>query len=443
MHFGIQTWGSEGDVRPFIALAEALVKEGHKATVIVASTHNREFSSSASKSKLSIHHIPLQHTEEEIDALCRSYRADHAGLDHMDWIFTHMYNTTAQAQYDAGLKLCSKCDVIIRHYFNWAAQAAAEKLNIPEVAILISHWGIPDASAPSQLLSKKIPNLCSILNKLHWWIARSAYNRKLLPAVNTFRARWNLPIKKDVTTDLWASKQLSLIEASPSIVGLRPDWPNHFHSCGELIAPHNDETWVIPDDLQSFVTSQTKKIAFFTIGSFMPDHENEELYRIVYTFCEAARMADSAAIIRMPQCDRSNFPQRDDIFYLGDAPYTKLFPLCDVIVHHGGSGTMHIACASGVPSVIITFIEEQMFWNAELKRLGIAHKAIRGFELTPDNLASAISKILHSKSAKRKAEKLALSMTDENGLKGAIQIIENQFCVSNDTINELEPELVN
>ncbi len=38
MKIGIQTWGSDGDVRPFIALAAGLRAAGHDVTV--AATHS-------------------------------------------------------------------------------------------------------------------------------------------------------------------------------------------------------------------------------------------------------------------------------------------------------------------------------------------------------------------------------------------------------------------
>ena len=42
MKIGLQTWGSEGDVQPFLALASGLVKAGHEVTLVITEVSNRD-----------------------------------------------------------------------------------------------------------------------------------------------------------------------------------------------------------------------------------------------------------------------------------------------------------------------------------------------------------------------------------------------------------------
>jgi len=44
MRIGLQTWGSEGDVQPFIALAAGLVRAGHEVTLVVTDNAGRDYS---------------------------------------------------------------------------------------------------------------------------------------------------------------------------------------------------------------------------------------------------------------------------------------------------------------------------------------------------------------------------------------------------------------
>jgi sterol 3beta-glucosyltransferase len=44
MKIGIQTWGSEGDIRPFIALAGGLTSAGHEVTLAVSGVKKMDFS---------------------------------------------------------------------------------------------------------------------------------------------------------------------------------------------------------------------------------------------------------------------------------------------------------------------------------------------------------------------------------------------------------------
>jgi hypothetical protein len=43
MKIGIQTWGSNGDSRPMLALAGGLQKAGHVVTLVVSSIDNRSY----------------------------------------------------------------------------------------------------------------------------------------------------------------------------------------------------------------------------------------------------------------------------------------------------------------------------------------------------------------------------------------------------------------
>ena len=47
MRIGLQTWGSEGDIRPFFALAEGLQKAGHNVTLVVTSAEDKDYTSLA------------------------------------------------------------------------------------------------------------------------------------------------------------------------------------------------------------------------------------------------------------------------------------------------------------------------------------------------------------------------------------------------------------
>ncbi len=43
MKIGIQTWGSNGDIRPMLALADGLKKAGHSVTLVVSSIDNHSY----------------------------------------------------------------------------------------------------------------------------------------------------------------------------------------------------------------------------------------------------------------------------------------------------------------------------------------------------------------------------------------------------------------
>ena len=60
MKIGIQTWGSNGDIRLLIALASGLKKSGHTVTLAVTSLGNRNYSKECAAFNINYQQVPDQ-----------------------------------------------------------------------------------------------------------------------------------------------------------------------------------------------------------------------------------------------------------------------------------------------------------------------------------------------------------------------------------------------
>ena len=63
---------------------------------------------------------------------------------------------------------------------------------------------------------------------------------------------------------------------------------------------------------------------------------------------------------------------------VNQAPFHLLFPRMKAIIHHGGSGTTHIATESGIPQAIIPHIADQFFWS---RQVVASKKGVEGFPI--------------------------------------------------------------
>ena len=63
---------------------------------------------------------------------------------------------------------------------------------------------------------------------------------------------------------------------------------------------------------------------------------------------------------------------------VNQAPFHLLFPRMKAIIHHGGSGTTHIATESGIPQAIIPHIADQFFWS---RQIVASKKGVEGFPI--------------------------------------------------------------
>merc|ERR1719262_1712344 len=50
---------------------------------------------------------------------------------------------------------------------------------------------------------------------------------------------------------------------------------------------------------------------------------------------------------------------QSNVLFMETAPHGRLFPKCEVIIHHGGAGTFNASLRSGKPTIIVPIIVDQ------------------------------------------------------------------------------------
>ena len=120
----------------------------------------------------------------------------------------------------------------------------------------------------------------------------------------------------------------------------------------------------------------------------------------------------------------------ENVMFLSSAPHDYLFPLCSVIVHHGGAGTTAAALRSGIPTIITPCIADQ-FDNAALVEsagCGIGfRKPLK--KIAYQMLANAMLKCSADDSEgnnafKTKSRQISDTLRQENGVQNAVQHID-------------------
>ena len=115
--------------------------------------------------------------------------------------------------------------------------------------------------------------------------------------------------------------------------------------------------------------------------------------------------------------------QLDNSYFIGTHPHQKVFEHCAAVVHHGGAGTSHAATRAGCPSIVVPFMDEQLFWAKQLQALGLAGKPLPAKRVTPMTLAKGIRAVLNSVIMTKKAQKAGITMQADQGIAKALQLI--------------------
>ncbi len=104
-------------------------------------------------------------------------------------------------------------------------------------------------------------------------------------------------------------------------------------------------------------------------------------------------------------------------------PQSLLFPHCDLVITHGGSGTMRTAIDHGLPMVIIPIAADQPENAARCAALGLA-RGIAPDRRTPEAIRDATRAVLTDPRYRERAEQLRGEMHALPGMEYAVRLLE-------------------
>ena len=416
MRIGIQTWGSEGDIRPFVALGAALARRGHDVEMLYTEISDRRYEDVAAALGFTARAVasPIIKDQQTFFEIGMKVLNTRNQLTQGMIINRAMLEPVLDATYEAGLDLCRRSDVLIRHFILHSARAAADKVGIPQITVTFAHMLTPSRYVHPHGL----PNLGKWANTVEWEIAAFALNRTMLRDLNAFRRRVGLPPCGDLMRDAWPSHLLNLMASSPAMLDRPPDWPAWHQLCGFLELPPHEHERVSPE-VEAFLAAGSAPV-FMGFGSLMPIAGGPHLEDTLAIFEEAARRAGCRAII---QAD-THRASTDRVLFVTRTPHRLVYPRCAAVVHHAGAGTTHTTLRAGVPSIPVPHVSDQFAWADELRRLGVAPKMIRRTKLTAKALAGRISEVMNNPRMKAAAMAISGRMQHDNGPETAAGMVE-------------------
>ena len=428
MKIGMQTWGSHGDIRPFIALAERLQGAGHDVTLLITCVDSAAYDDLASTEgvKIKTFASPVITAGQATTVAATAYTTRDP-MAQMAAILRLCFAPAEDAMFEAAQRLCVDADLLIGHYFMHPLQIAAEKAGKPYVSVMLSHAAVPsDHTHPIN-----VGMLGKTGNRLLWWLTKKLLNRTLNHYPNRLRAALGMPLTQDIVTQVWLSQHLTLLAISPQICQRQPDWDDSVQVCGFLDMPNHAVEGAMPAALDAFLAAGAAPL-YMTFGSWMPkDIEGQTAALTLLT--QAARLAGCRAIIQSLSAQACGFTSCERVLYVGAAPHHAIFPRCSAVLHHGGAGTTQAATLAGRPSIIVPHISEQQHWGQELRRLGIGARPVQRRSATPASLARQIALVHSTPAMTVNAASFGATMRLEDGVAAAVALIGARFAATTAT----------
>jgi sterol 3beta-glucosyltransferase len=408
MNIVLMSFGSRGDIQPFLALAIALRERGHGVTFAALQDFEAQIGA------YQIPFIPIPISMKAVLEEEASKRIVREGM-------------TIGAVRAFWREVMPKMRLALRSATEQVTEAArGAELLISHVTLfpfaysIHQHLGIPlvlAAAAPivptrafASPMFPPLPWVGRVYNRLTYHgLLRLIIGFESAP-MNAYRREVGLPTLSTgaVIRVLFSDQFPILLHYSRHLLAVPPDWGANVQVTGAWTMPPQPD-WTAPPALAEFLTQGDPPV-FFGFGS-MKVAKPEQMVR---TIREALRLTGLRGVLQAGWSDM----QHDDaqMITIGDAPHDWLFPRMAAIVHHGGSGTTHSAARAGKPMLIVPFMADQPFWGRRVAALGIGVAPLAQGQLTAQRLAAALRTLTTDSGMRQRADEMGARLRDEDGL---------------------------
>jgi len=409
----ISTFGSFGDVNPYIGLGLALQRRGHEPILAMPGIYRQAVEGEG---------LGFRAIRPDVDP------DDHAFIARLmdpargtEAIFGEWLLPSLRATWEDLLAASEGVDLFVTHPASLLGPVVADVRQRPWASTVL---------APMSFFSVTDPVVPPPAPWLHAWLERSeALSRLFVWLADRITRQWARPVR-EFRRSLGLAAGANPILAgqhSPHLVlamfasALGPpqaDWPARTVVTGPVLYNGAAEPSVSAE-LERFLASGPAPIVF-TLGSSAVEAAGD-FYEVS---ASAVRAMNRRAVMLVGRHARNRPALADDrILVLDYAPHAALFPRAAAIVHQGGAGTLHQALASGRPMLVVPHAHDQPDNAHRATRLGVA-RTLYPKRYSAGAVAREIGALLDEPAYRDRARAIAAGVRAEDGAVRASEAID-------------------
>lgn len=410
MHIVMAAVGTEGDVRPFVAVGLALERLGAGAHRVTIATH-RDF-----EAMIRARGLGYRPIGESFKAVVESPRG-RAWIESSDDFFRYLrltketFTPLATAWVRDAFDAARDADVVVAHPFSLGAASAAEKLGRPSFILSLAPF-IPSRELESAFYLSAPRWLRRPLGRM----TIRSIGKLFVPHLNEVRTSEGMaPLRSPMFIDHLLERGVPFLHAySEALVSRPSDWPELSHVTGFCFLP--EDGWEPPEALVRFLDGQPP--LYIGFGS-MTGREPKELAELAI---RAARRAGQRAVLVTGWAGAR--AEGDDVFAIDRVSHDWLLKRVRAVVHHGGAGTTAAGLAAKRPTLIVSFFGDQPYWGNRVFLAGAGPRALKKRDLTEDSLARSIGELVEREDELgARAASLGDAIAQEDGALAAARVI--------------------
>lgn len=406
----LSTYGTRGDVQPFVALAKALKRRGHEVAVCTPTGF---------RDTVERHGVPYAHMDNAVLELTEAVLRAPTRREQRRLFKGFGVIVRAGLEDEWRAAQAVQPDVVLYHSKALGSHHIAEKLGVPELLAM-----------PLPLTrTRTFPVPILPFRTLGGWGNALSYklvalgNALWVSATNDFRTKTlglgPLPRFADPMRRRDGSPVPALYAVSEAILPRPADWPDSAHMTGCWFLDEADG-WSPPAPLQAFLEAGPPPL-YIGFGSMGGAHAVER----AKTVLGAIEHTGERAVLATGWGGLETTEVPSNVFVVDSVPHDWLFPRVKAVVHHGGAGTTMAGLRWGKPTVICPFLGDQPFWGYVVQGAGLGGAPVPQAKLTSERLASAIGDALQPSVVKRAAE-AGDRIRSESGAERAAELIERE-----------------
>ncbi|WP_300604315.1 glycosyltransferase [Niabella sp.] len=414
MHYGIITFGSRGDVQPYIALALELIEQGNSVSIV----GNENFSDFVATYGIPFYPLP-------VDSQKILQSPEIAGILKSGNVITYLreLGKIIRKGQDAVLQnmvhYCEPFDVLVATPLTvvWVF-SVAERLRKPWAIVQLTVPSVPTAVFP--YLGLDFFNAPSY-NRFTYRLMRWLFWKEHKKDIQEQRALLKLPpLEKPMPKKIDEQQVLQLHAFSRFLLQRPSDWPQEADITGFLDLKAAGQDSGTEQAVSNWLKQGTPPV-YIGFGSFaVPDPT------IFYGILEyLLSHTEGRYIFCQGWSEPAELPKSQRVFEVKAIDHSWLFPQCKLAVVHGGIGTVGAGLRSKIPVVVVSVLGDQPIWGRFVKRKGWgAHLPFK--QLTAEKLLNAI-RAADQDTIRTSVQEVGSMMEQENGAAETASKLEAYF----------------
>lgn len=375
MRILFSTFGSLGDIHPYIAVALAARARGHEPIIATSPRYRSKIEALGLSFRAVRPDVPAK---EDFAPLARQVMDTKNGSR---YLFRELLMPTLRDNYFDLLEVAADADVVVTHPAAMGGPLAARKLRklwVSSVLSPISLWSRYDPPVPPTLAAmEKLRILGPLWGRVSLEFARGL-TRAWVTQVGELAAAEGIPDSGHPIFEGSFSPHGTLALFSPLFGPPQLDWPANCVATGFCFYDGAGYEGQRQSNWRDWVEAGPPPLVI-TLGS-------TAVFGADVFFAKSREYALNLKqrVLLLKGLDADGESENGQIMEKDYAPYSELFPLAGVLIHQGGIGTTAQALRAGVPQLVVPFAHDQPDNAARVRRLGLGLTiSRRAFECGP------------------------------------------------------------